>query len=163
MKLIDEQGRLGGKINIFDLTVILLIIFGLAGAYYKFFYINKLEGEVGTPQKAQVGFIIEEVSTYTADAINVGDIVKELNSNTEIGTITKKEVRTALDKTGDAEGNWHVSPIADKRDVIIYIETTGNYDPDMKLGSVNGKVGAKIVLKGPKFQVESYIIGVDPE
>lgn len=163
MKLIDEQGRLGGKINIFDLTVILLVIFGLVGVYYKFFYIEKLEGQVGTDQKAVVGFIIEEVSVYTADAINIGDKVNELNSNTEIGTIIKKEVTPALEKASDAEGNWHVSPIENKNDIKIYIETTANYDPNMKLGSVNGKVGAKIVLKGPKFQVESYIIGVDPE
>ena len=163
MKLIDEKGRLLGKINVFDLAVLLIILVGIAGVYYKFGYLNKISGQTGIQNKATIGFVVREVSSYSADAVAVGGIVKELKSNTEIGTITRAVIKPATKAASDMNGKWVLSEIPDKKDIFIYIETTANYDPDMKLGSVNAKVGAKIEIKGPKFQFESYICGVEPK
>jgi len=167
MKLIDEKGRLFGKINVFDLAVMLIVVFALAGVYYKFVYMNRIVNQTGSQTKAIVGFFITKETafnvddSFTADAVSVGDVIKELRSNTEIGTVIRKEVKPASKAAANSEGKLVLSEIPNQKDIFIYIETTADYDPDMKLGSVNGKVGAKIELKGPKFQVQSVIIGVD--
>ena len=89
MKLIDEKGRLFGKINLIDLMVILLLL----GAIPIFYFGYKIyTEEVKVEQQAE--FFVEEVyckfvglTSKDAESITVGD--KEMDENGEmIGEVT---------------------------------------------------------------------------
>jgi hypothetical protein len=101
MKLIDEKGRLFGKINIIDLVVVLLILFLVAAVGYKVLGPNvetspnaqgeitavvkftfKTDGVVSSLQKGQKlvfgtdyipGAVIEEVNAVEADYVTTDD------------------------------------------------------------------------------------------
>jgi len=160
MKLIDERGRLFGILNIIDLLIISIIAAALLGAYYKFGLLNRMEGPQTVQDKTEVTIWVKDVSKYVVDAISEGDMVKEVRSNNEIGKIIKKEVAPYTDKASTSEGKWVVSEVPGKYSVFITMETPGSPDGNLMLGSSEAKVGAQLLVKGPKFKVESYIVEV---
>jgi hypothetical protein len=161
MKLIDERGNLFGKLNIIDLLIVLIIVAGLVGVNYKLGFIKKM-GDNEVERKAIVKLWVKNVSKYSPDAVNVGDTVRELKSNSEIGKIINKEVAPTKEAAPDANGKWILSEVPDKNDIFITLETTSvNANGEVKLGSKDGKVGATVEIKGPKFQLVSYVIGVE--
>lgn len=162
MKLLDDKGRLFGKINIIDLSIVLFIIVALLGINYKLGLLKKLNTESQTVQKHIIRIWIKDIASYTVDEIKLEDIVQEQRSNIEIGKIVEKEVIPTRKTTSDLNGKWVISEVPERSDVIIKLETTSSSAVDnIKLGSIDAKVGASIILKGPKFQVESFIIGVE--
>lgn len=162
MKIIDEKGNLFGKVNIIDILIVLIILGGLIGVNYKLGLVKKLGAQSGTEQKAIVSLWVKGISPYTVDAIKEGDVVSELKSNNEIGTIIKKEIKPTKEPASDASGKWITSEVPGKSDVYITIETlSGPINDNLRLGSKDAKVGTTLDIKGPKFQVSSYIIGVD--
>ncbi|MFB5083165.1 DUF4330 domain-containing protein [Symbiobacterium thermophilum] len=84
--LIDNKGRLFGKINLLDL-VVLLGILAVAG---RFAY-GALTGPAATPtgqdQVIEMTLRIPAVTQWTIDAIQVGDEVYDSKSNTRMGQI----------------------------------------------------------------------------
>lgn len=161
MKLIDEKGRLFGKLNIIDLLIVLIIFAGIFGINYKLGFIKQI-GAGDSQKRAEVKLWVKNIAPYTVDAISEGDAVKEVKSNTVIGKIIKKEVRPTKDVGTDASGKWVISEVPERYDVFITLETsTSTVNQDIKLGSKEAKVGAGLDVKGPKFQVTSYVIGVE--
>ncbi len=162
MKLVDEKGRLFGKFNIIDLLIVLLIFVGLLGVNYKFGLIKKFTSQQVSQKNAVVKLWIKDISHYTVTAINEGDILTELKSNTQFGKIIKKEVSPYMDKGTNSEGKWVLSEVPGRNEVFLTIETLNPpINGEIKLGSKDAKVGASLEVKGPKFQVTSYVIGVE--
>lgn len=87
MKLMDKNGRLFGKIHLFDLLILVLLIGGVIGMALRFFV---SDDEVVTPRSATYTVEITEKEQYIADAYRVGDTLWEKGEN--MGTVTKVEV-----------------------------------------------------------------------
>ena len=87
MKLIDEKGRLFGKINLFDLLVVLLVLVGVIGMGTRLIKTNRETAEMTT-----ANFQLEIVGAQECfkTAYNVGDSLYE--ADTLLGTITAVEV-----------------------------------------------------------------------
>ncbi len=87
MKLMDEKGRLFGKINLFDLLVLLLVIVGIIGMSTRLIKINR-----ETAQMTTATYRLEIVGAQECykDAYKVGDSLYE--SETLLGTITEVSV-----------------------------------------------------------------------
>lgn len=162
MKVIDEKGKLFGWINIIDLLIVVIILGAILGVGYKFGFISKISSGNVSQNKAIVTIWIKSISGYTVDAIAEGDSIRELKSNSVIGKVIKKEVKPTKENAADANGNWVLSEVPEKNDVFLTIETTQpSTSGDIKLGSKDAKVGASLDIKGPRFQVMSYIVGVE--
>ncbi len=95
MKLIDNKGRLFGKINLLDL-VVLLAVLAVAG---RFAY-GKLSGPAAAPtgqdQVIEMTFRLPAVTQWTVDAIQVGDEVYDSKSNTRMGKIVETWTEPAV-------------------------------------------------------------------
>lgn len=162
MKFIDEKGRIFGKLNIIDILIVAVVILALLGVNYKFGLLEKFSPKETVQKPAIVKLWVKNVSNYTVASINEGDTVKELKSNATIGKIVQKEARPGRDYGTDAEGKWVLSEVPEKGDVFITLETNSPLGTqDIKLGSKEAKVGASLEIKGPKFQVTAYVIGVE--
>ena len=83
MKLIDEKGRLFGKVNLFDLLVVLLLIVGIVGMSTRLIKPDPERTEMSTAT-----FQVEIVSAqdYYLGAYQVGDTLYE--GDMALGTIT---------------------------------------------------------------------------
>lgn len=162
MRLIDEKGRLFGKLNIIDLLIVLLVLAGLLGVNYKLGLLKKFTAQETTQKKAVVKLWIKEISSYSAEAIKEGDIVAELKSNSQFGKISKVEIAPYKEAGTNSEGKWVLSEVPEKYNVFITVDMLNpSVNGEIKLGSKEAKVGASLEIKGPKFQVTSYVVGVE--
>lgn len=104
MKLVSK-GRLFGKINIFDLFVILVVISLLAGVYMVFIRgDNEAAGEQVT-----VVYELELEDTWKElyiDAFAPGEKVYFKESDIYIGTIKEVRAEEAFEYGNDINGNW---------------------------------------------------------
>lgn len=87
MKLIDDKGRLFGKINLFDIVVILLVIVGIVGMATRL-----IDTDRETAEMKPATYRIEIVSAQECfkTAYKVGDTLYE--GDTLLGTVTAVEV-----------------------------------------------------------------------
>ncbi|MEG1632793.1 MAG: DUF4330 domain-containing protein [Oscillospiraceae bacterium] len=100
--MIDEKGRLFGKVNIVDLIIIIII---LAAAV---FLGTKLIGPDSTAtntEKVLVSFYYEECPSYVADNLKAGDAIWDSGENVNLGTVkdwtTTDSVTYLLDDNGN--------------------------------------------------------------
>lgn len=90
MRLMDDKGRLFGKINIFDLLVLLLVIVGVVGMSLR---LASNRQELGETKTAVYQLEIKEGQECLKDAFQVGDALYE--KDTLLGTITEVRVENA--------------------------------------------------------------------
>ena len=124
MKLIDEKGKLFGKINVIDLCVILIVVLALS-----LFAIKK----VSFKKTENAGVEI----TYTVNIKNVrSQTVSELENSKDLGVfagktgealgvITKVTSEESEDFVVDKNGNYVKTVQPDRYDVTITLTTMG--------------------------------------
>lgn len=88
MKLMDKNGRLFGKVHLFDLLVVILLLVGIIGMGLRFFLSD--EGVI-TPRSATYTVEFIEKDEWITTAYQVGDTLWEKGEN--MGTVTHVEVR----------------------------------------------------------------------
>lgn len=90
MKLVDEKGRLFGKVNLFDLLVILLVIAGIVGIGSRLLLPPVAESSL---MSATYTVEMREQKECFKTAYNVGDTLYE--EGVVMGTVTAVEVTPA--------------------------------------------------------------------
>lgn len=164
MKLIDEKGRLFGKLNIIDLLIVLIVVGGLVGVGWKMGLVKNLGNQTVSVKKPIVRIWVKKVSNYTADAIvaSKGDNLSDIKTNETIGKIIDVDVKPSRETAADSTGKWVLSEVPEQKDVFITMEATSSLvNGNVKLSSKDAKVGAELIIKGTKFQATSYVIGVE--
>ena len=123
-KIIDEKGRLWGKISIIDLFVLIVVIVLIAAVYIRSNISDK-------NMKETVDFVyqleLKDVRDYTFSNLNVGDTVYDAK-DTVVGTIKQIDVRDATAPSSLMDGTYVIASIENKHDVIISIEAKGTID-----------------------------------
>lgn len=124
--MIDEKGRLFGKINLIDLLVIIVVVAAVAFLGFKF--LGPAEDTGGT-QKVIVSVYCEEASTFAVDKLAVGDEIYDSAANTVLGSLSSWE-------TGDSESyltnpSGVIVPYSKEtfRSVVAEIECAGVIGP----------------------------------
>ena len=120
MKIIDEKGKLFGKVNLLDLLVIVLIVAAVV------FVALKLGGVIGSGENSEVEYKIEilAVRQETIDALNknLNGIYATANDAGQIlGDITDIEVRNARELTLLDSGEYTYAEHENKYDVTITV------------------------------------------
>ncbi|RJQ24500.1 MAG: DUF4330 domain-containing protein [Peptococcaceae bacterium] len=160
MKLIDDRGRLFGLINIIDLFVVLIVLGVVWGLLTRTAVLERLNRSYAE-KPVEILFLVENVRQYTVDAIQPGEVVRELRSDETVGTIRTVEVRDYKEKVPDLEGNWHMSPVPGKKELFITVEgRLKEYNGAFRVGQSDIKVGSKVTLKGKRFNVETFVLKI---
>lgn len=155
-----KEGKLFGRINIFDFLIVVLVIALIAVGFLKFRTFNKT---VDTDSKGKITYtyIINDVRRYTLDALKSGDSVFDSLTDVCIGKIVKIDSEDATNIDSLEDGKSIVSENKYKKDIILTIETPGsstkeaffaNKSIELKVGSqkvvetlyasVNGRIGS---------------------
>jgi hypothetical protein len=148
LALVDNKGRLFGKINIIDLVIVLIILGVVAGSLYKLQLFGR---HTSDERPVTVTLYLKEVSPETVDALQEGDILTESTENLPLGKVIKKEVRKALKEAPTADGRLVAADSPTKFDV--YLTTEGNLrvtGDQVLVGRRDIKVGLNLNIKSPR-------------
>lgn len=140
MKLINEKGKLFGLVNIIDLIIILIILFGISLAVIKssmdttqpLTRIDKREEKIIT-------YEIKDIREMSVKKLKEDETVFLYNSTQEFGTIQSKTVRNLLAYSRNEKGE------------IIKVEVPDKY-------VVKLKVKAKVTEKENGFFIDNISI-----
>lgn len=100
--IIDEKGKLFGKINVVDFAVVAVVLLAILGVGFKL--ISSSTTLFKKTEEFQIVFYNEDLPGYVADSINVGDKVKDSVRNTVFGEVTGKEVTPSVVFAADDRG-----------------------------------------------------------
>ena len=121
MKLIDEKGRIGGKLSLIDLALLLLILVIAVGAFLRF---SDREQPVVMVAETPVRYTLEVagVRDWTRNNIQVGDALFRLNNY--VGTVTS--VTATPHRVLSPEGGAWWGEVPDRYTLIIEVEGTAS-------------------------------------
>ncbi|WP_194174818.1 DUF4330 domain-containing protein [Desulfofundulus thermobenzoicus] len=161
MKFIDEKGRFFGVLNIIDLLIILLVLGAIAGIFAKTSVLKRINRNF-TEVPARMQLIVENVRQTTADAVKPGDIIKEVRSGEQLGVVKEVKVEDYKEKAADSQGNWHMSPVPDKKTIFITLEgNLKSYNNEFRAGQTDIKIGSKVNVKSNMYTFEGYILKIE--
>ena len=138
-----KDGKLFGKINLFDVGILVLLVVLVGAGLSKFRTFGKAI-DVSTLGRITYTMEIYDVRDYTANGFISGDNVYDSGTNVNIGVIKNIETRPAQSIRTLADGSVKILENDFKKDVILTIETVGtvtdlgyfaNKSIELKVGS----------------------------
>jgi hypothetical protein len=165
MKLIDEKGRLFGKVNVVDLIVLVIIVgvIGAVGYRLTSSRVNVGDGNPVTTEKQYCyvtlysSLVVPEIS----QELHVGDklVANSKYTDAEIVSIDEKPAAyVAVNSDGEAVLSEH--PIW--KDVTVVVRE--KIDPTsviLKVGNQEARVGYSYILKTQTVETNCKIRGVE--
>ena len=165
MKLINEKGKLFGKINIIDLLIILCVVIAAAALVYKF-AAPAAESVVAPKSDMYVTMRVRGVMDFQHE-----DLMENLQPGSPLiagsGYIDGAEVVSAelvpyLAAVPLENGEIFTGEDPQKKDLIIVVKAKQNKaDPILKIGNQEVRVGRGFIFKTQKVEVNANIEAVD--
>lgn len=160
MKMIDQKGKLFGIINLFDLLVLLLLVALIVGVGYKYIIVNPTVAL--NESELEVTLWVEDVRQVTVDVINVGDLVREYDSNLFFGEIIKKEVTPHYEPAETADGRIVNAQVEGKYDVYMKLKCKGIVsDNAISIASKEIKIGGTIITNHQLYAVSTKVVKIN--
>lgn len=131
--IIDEKGKLFGKISIIDFAIVAIVILGILGGIFVSFHsadsdnkkeLTKVE-EGDTLNEFLIEYSLKNVRDITRDALAVGDEVFSVNSGKLIGVIEKIESTPLQEIVSGLDGKMVYADIPEKYHVTLYVKVWG--------------------------------------
>lgn len=153
-RFLDERGRFFGKVNVVDLVVLLVIIAVVV------FAVVRTAGGSSTTVPVKITYTVEEVRGATVDALEAGGTVRD-DGGTVLGEVVRVSVRPTLEEymTPAGELKAFESPVFSDVDIVVVGEGRLSAST-VRIGSVPMRVGKKVTLVGPGFEVQTVIMDV---
>lgn len=119
-----KNGKLFGKINLYDAAILFLLVILLICGMVKFKTFNRVD-DTSTLGKIQYTILVKDVRGYTYEALKSGDTVYDSETDISIGTITKVVASDVEIIRSNSKGEIIKTSNPYKNDVTITIETPG--------------------------------------
>lgn len=145
MKIIDEKGRVFGKISVIDVVVIIFVFLLCVACVYKYINREKDSRVQRENEKLVITFFVEEVPHYVVETLKEGKKVKEAEWRTDMGTLISYNVGPSVSYATTFQGDYIKSTKEGYNSVEATIESVGYFDD----------TGARI--DGQLFLVGKYI------
>lgn len=132
--IIDEKGKLFGKISIIDIAVIVVIVIAVIGGIVV--YNNIEQGKIAPSDSALIGhsealqeinvdFELANVREITKKALSVGDKVYSAETDKYIGEITKIDSLPYKDPITGTDGTMIFAPVPEKYILTVSVKVSG--------------------------------------
>lgn len=153
--ILDDRGRLFGKVSVVDLFVLLLLVALALFAYARFAGTDATEGDY------KLTLTVEEVRDATFAQFNVGDIVTD-EGGAVLGHVAFLTVTPTPTEVPTADGKLVEQPSPVFSDISIVIEGRGDLSSStIRVGSLRLAVGKLLTVRGPGWEVKTQIMGVE--
>ena len=100
--MIDEKGRLFGKVNIVDLIIVIIIVAAAAFVGMKFF---GPKSQVANTENVRITMFCDESPVYVVDQLEAGSEVWDSSNQVVLGTLKEWTTGDSMSPVTDAEGN----------------------------------------------------------
>lgn len=121
--MLDNKGRLFGKVNIIDLGVLFVLIIAVALCVLKFSPAPKIAEREST--KFQYTLSVSGVRDFTLDAFQVGDELFEATAEKSVGKVVSVDYEKAKGYIYDVNGNIIERDIPERYELKLLVECDG--------------------------------------
>lgn len=155
-RLIDDRGRLFGKVNVVDILVLLVVI-----AVATFVGLRVSDGGAGESVPVKTTYAVQPANhLMVAGYTTLGALYDQ--AGRYLGTISSAEVVEPEPIHFAGWGDKFGLYFAEASQVLIVVESEGILAGDsVHVGSLDARVGTKLSLRGPGWQGDAYIVDVD--
>ena len=159
--MIDENGKIGGKINLIDFLIVVVILAVIAFAAYRFF-LNLNKDTTGN-DPVIMEFTCAEVNDYTVERLETGAPVLDGNANRGLGTAIDFVIDDATTYSATESGKPVLVDIPDSKSVIVTVESVGKLDDNgLLIDGTRYGIGHSAVIFVGKCRLSGKISGIDP-
>ena len=128
MRFLDDKGRLGGKLSIVDLFVIVLIIACVAAVGLK---LKASQEIVGGDRVITYGIRVENIREMSVNAINSNhEAVIDAENKKELGDIVEVKTQPARVLVQTNDGNFSFAEYDNRYDAVITVKAEGTETDD---------------------------------
>lgn len=140
-KLVDEKGRIFGKISLIDIFALFFALLMVFAVYLRFF--SNETTSIGTANDTFSYTVkVEGVRQWTVDGFHVGDKMWDTDHDTYIGTITSVRAEPSMWEFELADGTYKVAEREGRYDVYITVDAEGLISNGRYYASRTYEVGA---------------------
>jgi hypothetical protein len=144
--IIDNKGRLFGKISIIDILIVVIIVVAVAGIGSKFARSKTASPFVKT-DKIQVRFYVEDAPDYAVKAVKIGDPVKESIQNTGLGKVVDIKIDRSVSWVQTDKGEYVAASREDHSSCVVTMEADGIYGNNgVSINNTEYYIGRTILL-----------------
>lgn len=147
--LIDDKGRILGKISFIDILLVLVVLAAGLFGLNKFGLIAPQQTPATSTNKVEIVFYQEEVNDFTANNVKIGDPATESLKNANFGKVIDVKVGESISWLPDLGGNKIVSSSREGyASIYITMEANANITPNgINVGGYTFYVGDIITLR----------------
>ena len=147
------------RFNFVDFIIVVVILALVGAGVYKLFLVNtSLAVQNGN---VEFGVYVEEVRIPTVENINEGQAVRDVQTNTPLGTITKVSYSPYQEPVYTSDGRIVMADVPNKFDVVFYVESPAVItDNSVMIGNKEIKTGGQLSIKSNVFSVTGVVYGV---
>lgn len=161
MKLVDEKGRLFGRLNLVDLGIVLLIVLAVCAVGFKV-----VRERFADRKTVQISYTIcvNGVRQQSVDAISmVKENITDAEKDEPLGDIVNIVKEPAVELLQMADGEYKKAEYPDKYDLYITLETEGTMTKDGYFTSSGKKLlyGSTIGLNNGYSQMFGVIENIE--
>ena len=125
MHVLDEKGRLFGKVSIIDIIIIITLVGLAAGFVYQ-----RLSGDIKQVISANEPFYVtfkgDQVRAFSVNSISEGDIIYKRYDNKPLGAVKRLDVAPGIDILFKSDGTAALVEMEDRYTLYITVECAGN-------------------------------------
>ena len=160
--IIDDKGRLFGKISLIDIfaAAVLIMIFMVV---YLNIGTNARVAAAGREQPVVITFFKDALEHFTVEALELGVRVENDTDGTFMGYITSIEIGESINFMPDIDGNEVASPMEGFSSVTLQTRVNGRMaDGTVLLGGNLYGAGTQIIIWAGIAKIQLFITDVSP-
>ena len=159
MRIIDQKGRLFGKINLFDLFVLLLLI---TVAFFVFNrYIDKRVISTVASREITFKLFVNNVRNVTTDAIQVGDKLRHSETGQMVGELIEKEIMPSRKHVTTEDGTIVNAEIPERYDMFLTVKAEGIVtDKEITVGSGAIRLGTELKVRTNRYGITTTVFDI---
>lgn len=150
-----KNGKLFGKINLFDLLTILLILVLIFAVGMKF--LSNKETEANT-MEVTYELKVESVRDATVEAFHKDDKIYHYQLDEVIGTVENVQASPATDPMNTLSGEAIEAPVEERFDVVVTVKGTA-----VRHSNGNLMIGKVKLVEGTKFRAATLFANCEAE
>lgn len=159
--MIDKNGKIGGKVSIIDLLIVVILLAALAFVGYRF--LTKDRSGVVNTQDVYLSFTGSEVPNYVVDNLEIGARVFDDTENNVLGYVTDVQTGKGYHYDVDKSGQTVALFPDDSSSVTVTALAHGTLDPNgLLIGGTRYAIGHTFVVYIGDCKLYLRISGLEP-
>jgi hypothetical protein len=158
--MVDQNGKLFGKINLIDLIIILILVALVATVAVRVMHNREQSASV---QKVKITFYTEEVPEYVPKAMVKGAPCSDATENSDLGTLESFETAAPLGYVTDTNGEVEAVQRVGYNSLTFVTDASGEViDHGIKINGVTYAVGHSLTVYAGKAKVYCKVRDIQP-